>query len=97
MSGLVSNTPAPATPEGTSTTPVVSGVNTGITPASPTFPQADAVRGVLDLARDAGALAPKPDADIPAIAKKPMGSVTTTPDAKPMSVRGLANAAGGRR
>jgi hypothetical protein len=55
------------------------------------------VRGVLDLARDAGALAPKPDADIPAIAKKPMGSVTTTPDAKPMSVRGLANAAGGRR
>jgi hypothetical protein len=75
----------------------VTGVNTGATPAVMATPQTDAIRTVRDLARDAGAVATRMDADIPAIAKKPMGSVTTTPDAKPMSVRALANAAGARR
>lgn len=88
----------PATPEATTTAPVVTGVNTGITPANPTAPAAtDGVKSVLDLARDAGAVTPMPVDPVPDIADKPMGSVKTTPDAKPGSVRALANAAGARR
>ena len=34
--------PAPQTPEGTTTTPPVTGANSGITPTAPAFPQTDA-------------------------------------------------------
>ena len=50
----VSNTPAPVIPQGTTTTPPVTGVNSGITPGATATPQTDGM-GVRDLARMAGA------------------------------------------
>jgi hypothetical protein len=98
MSGTIGTVP---TPEATVTTPPVTGVNTGITPANPVMPTATAtdgaVRSVRQLARDAGAVTDMPVDPVPAIADKPKSAVPISKDVKPTSVRGLANAAGARR
>ncbi len=98
MSGTI-GTVVP-TPQATVTTPPVTGVNTGITPANPVVPTATAtdgaVRSVRQLARDAGAVTDMPVDPVPAIADKPKSAVPIS-DVKPTSVRGLANAAGARR
>jgi hypothetical protein len=92
---------APPIPHPT-TTPVEvapTGLNTGIMPGATTGPGQDSarpVRGVKDLARDAGAVTPMPVDPVPDIADKPKSDVTTTPDARPGSVRALARDAGAR-
>jgi hypothetical protein len=73
-------------PEGSLQTAPI-GLNSGITSGNtegnplPMHGQDSAVRGVKDLARDAGAVTPMPVDPVPDIADKAKSAVTTTPDA----------------